>query len=309
MLAFAWAMATELRGEEATSEAPPPPGFSLKKMELGPGQLDVGGSFRLRGEYMDNVNVRGYGEGKSDSLLLFRTRLNFEYRLPDNGPRARVEFQDSRYTWSDLGKETWRRNAPYRDESDLKEAYLEWRGIGGSPFGFKAGRQAIKYGDRHVFGPGDWGNVGKFWWDAVKLMWETDLGQLDLLYGRRVTSRPVRPNTTHFPFEMYTAYFQGKKIKSSDLTLKPDVFYVFKEDDSGTLKGEEGTGDERIHSFGFLVEGQWGPGWDFGGTLIGQTGEYGGDDVKAFNAVARAGHTWTDLLWEPRLAAEVNYGR
>lgn len=305
---FGLAMAAELRGQESIPAAPPPaPEVPLKNLDLGPGRLDVGASLRLRYEFADNVNVRGYGGGASDSLLLFRTRLNVEYRLPDDGPRARLELQDSRYTWSDLGPELWTRNSPYRDTFDVREAYVEWKGIGGSPLGFKAGRQAIKYGDRRVFGPGDWGNVGKFWWDAAKLYWETDRGQLDLVYGRRVTSRPTKPNTTHFPFEMYSAYFQGKAFKSGERSLKPDVFYVFKEDDSGTLKGEAGTGDERIHSAGFLVEGQWGPAWDFGGTLIGQTGRYGGDDVRAYGGNARAGHTWAAAPWTPRLAAEISY--
>jgi len=43
---------------------------------------------------------------------------------------------------------------------------LEWRKTGSSPFGFKAGRQQINYRDNRVFGPGQWGNVGRYTWDA-----------------------------------------------------------------------------------------------------------------------------------------------
>ncbi len=35
--------------------------------------------------------------------------------------------------------------------------------------GLKAGRQSVSYADNRVFGPGNWGNVGRYWWDVVKL--------------------------------------------------------------------------------------------------------------------------------------------
>ena len=43
-----------------------------------------------------------------------------------------------------------------------------------------------------MFGPGEWGNVGRYWWDAAVLRLATDPVQVDLLYGQRVISEPIK---------------------------------------------------------------------------------------------------------------------
>ena len=41
------------------------------------------------------------------------------------------------------------------------------------------GRQIMLYGDRRVFAPAEWGNVGNYWWDAAKLYYDTDSIEVD----------------------------------------------------------------------------------------------------------------------------------
>ena len=124
--------------------------------------------------------------------------------------------------------------------------------------------------------------------------------QIDLLYGRRVISRQVQPNDRHYDFDMLAAYAQIK-----ELPFRLDLFYVLRYDDHGNVRGERGSGDERRHSLGCYVDGRAG-GWDYRGTLVGQFGEYGGDEICAFGMNARVGYTF-DTLWKPRLGVEFSY--
>jgi hypothetical protein len=157
----------------------------LKNIPLGPGKLDLGFDLRTRYEFSDNFEVRGYGTETSDNLLLLRTRINLDYKFTDQA-HVFVEAQDARYWLSDLDQDLWPVNCPFYDEFDLRQAFAEWKRIGGTPLGFKAGRQSISYADKRVFGPGEWGNVGRYWWDAAKLCLTTDPVQVDLLYGQRI---------------------------------------------------------------------------------------------------------------------------
>ncbi len=179
----------------------------LKDIPAGPGKLDIGFDLRTRYEYTDNFDVRRYGTETSDNLLLLRTRLNLDYKFTDQA-HVFVEFQDARYWLSDLNRSLWTENCPFYDEFDLRQAFLEWKHIGDSPFGFKAGRQSISYADRLVFGPGEWGNVGRYWWDAARLCYTTEPVQVDLLYGQRIISEPTHWNDEHYPFQMFAAYAQ-----------------------------------------------------------------------------------------------------
>ncbi len=299
-------------GEETKAAVPPAPAGArkswyspMKDIPAGPGRLDVGFGVRARYEWSDNFDVRRYGTETSDDLMLLRTRVSFDYKFTD---RAHVflELQDSRYWLSDLRRSLWEVNNPFYDEIDVRQAYAEWKHIGGTPFGFKAGRQSIAYGDMHVFGPGEWGNVGRYWWDAAKLYCHTDPVQVDLLYGQRIISEPTSFNDTHFPYEMFGAYAKIRQQSLAQLSLQPDVFYLVNRDDHGTIAGEHGKGDQLTHSFGLYVNGTVGTRWDFACTSVGQLGKYGRDDVEAFGTNARAGYT-LEAPWSPRLGAEFTY--
>lgn len=272
-------------------------------LTLGPGSLDIGLNLRTRYEYLDNFDVRGYGAGLEDHLLLVRTRLSLDYHF-GKPAHVYVEMQDARYWLSDLDRATFTGSNPFHDENELRQAYFEWQKIAGSPAGFKAGRQTITYGDRRVFGPGEWGNVGRYWWDAAKLYCHTDPVQVDLLYGRQIVSDDSGFNDEHFPFEMAAAYAQFRQFTNRTFTIKPDVFYVGRYDTHGDLKGESGVGDEFRHTLGFRFDGRIRTAWDYYGTVAGQFGTYGEDDIATFGAVAGAGYTFPGT-WAPPARSRV----
>jgi hypothetical protein len=276
----------------------------LKDLPLGPGRLAVDFSIRSRYEHYANYNVKQYGTDERDDLLLLRTRLGLAYRLTPPGggsaPRFYVQFQDARHWLSDLERDDFPQTCPYFDQFDVREAYVEWRRLGGTPLGFKVGRQAIWYADKRVFGPGNWGNVGRYWWDAAKLYVETDPVRLDLLYGRRVIREPVTCDDRHFDFDMLAAYARFRR-----LPVRLDAFYVLRYNDEGGVTGESGRGDRRTHSVGLFLDGKAGR-WDYGGTGVWQFGTYGHDDICAFGGNVRLGYTFPGP-WKPRLGAEFTY--
>jgi len=277
----------------------------LKDMPVGPGRLDVGFNLRTRYENMDNFDVRRYGTETSDDLLLLRVRLNLDYKFAEQA-HALLEFQDARYWLSDLDRSLWSENCPFYDVFDVRQVFVEWKRIGGSPVGFKAGRQSISYADGRVFGPGEWGNAGRYNWDALKLYFTTEPVQVDLLYGQRVSSEPSSFNDEHYPYDMFGIYAQVEKLAWDEFSLKPDLFYLVQYDNHGNIAGESGKGDQKIHSPGFFLDGKYGQRWDFCGTLAGQTGDYGRDEVRAYGYNAKVGYTW-DVGWSPRLGGEFSY--
>ncbi|MCL4786827.1 MAG: alginate export family protein [Verrucomicrobia bacterium] len=287
-----------------SQNTPPPsakPWYSpLKNIEAGPGKLDLGLNVRTRYEYLDNFNILHYGTGADDDVLLLRTRLSADYRFTDQA-HTLVEFQDARYWLSDLALSDFGRSSSYYDQFDLRQAYLEWQRIGESPFGVKLGRQILLYGDRRVFAPAEWGNVGNYWWDSAKLYYDTDAVKVDAFYAQRVLSEPKDWNFDHWPYHVGAAYARVKQ-----LPVALDAFYVVKHDWSGSAKGESGPGDETRHTFGFFSERPAGRGWDYGLFAAGQLGEFGRDDIRAFAVIARGGYTFkTD--WKPRVGFEFNY--
>lgn len=279
---------------------------SLKGIPFGPGTLDIGANVRTRYEFTDNFNVRAYGTEDEDNLLLLRTRLSLDYHF-GKPAHAYVEMQDARYWLSDLTRSKFTGSNPFYDEWELRQAFLEWEHIAQSPIGFKAGRQTITYGDRRVFGPGEWGNVGRYWWDAAKLYIHTGLVKADVLYGRQIVSEPSHFNDEHFPYHMAGVYATFRQFTNCHFSVQPDLFYIGRYDTHGNLKDEKGRlGDEIRHTVGARVEGNVCNAWDYYGTVAGQFGTYGKGDIEAFGIIAGAGYTF-EAGWSPRLGAEFCY--
>lgn len=283
---------------EPVSSAPQgsPP---LKNVSIGPGKLDVGLNFRTRYEVFDNFNTLHYDEA-DDDLLLLRTRLSLGYRLAEAN-RFFVEFQDARYTLNRMKRGDFALSCPYYDPFDLRQAWWEWRQMGGSPWSFKAGRQSLLYADRRLFAPAEWGNVGNYWWDGAVLKFERPAISVEAFYAQRVLSEPERWNFRHHPYHVGGLYVRWRQ-----LAVPVDTFYVIKHDWSGGVAGESGQGNEIRHTFGVFSERPEGQAWDYTFFAAGQTGEYGQDAIRAYGLIVRGGYTFA-AAWRPRVGAEFSY--
>lgn len=273
----------------------------LRGITIGPGILDLGGSIRFRYESMDNYSIKGYGTGKTDDVLLSRLRAHLRYTFPE-GPIFSIQGQDARFWLSDLKKDDFGPSCPWLNEFDLRQAYMEWKRIGHSPLGFKIGRQAISYGDNRIFGPGNWGNVGRYTWDVGKLLLNTSLFDLDIFGGQRVFYLKDKFDDEHFPYHVYTAYAQIKSIPGGN---KLDLFYVVKRNPDETTKGEAGIGDLLVQTAGFYGKGKW-QDLDYAGTFAYQFGDYGKDNIRALGLNAEVGYT-PFQRFQPRVAVSLSY--
>ena len=273
---------------------------SLKAIPIGPGRLDLGGTLRLRCESFDNFNIRGYSTDEYDDMVLERLRLTADYHLTDD-THLFLMLQDSHFWRSRFEVDDFTGPCPYENALDLRQAYLEWNHIAGSPFGVKVGRQAIHYRDNRVFGPGNWGNVGRYAWDALKLSIDAESARVDAYFAQRVLYDPHGFDSQHHDFDMWAVYAQLKR-----LPLQLDLFYTLKYDDHGTTTGESGTSDHKRHTMGAYAAHDFGQGWDLCGTVALQRGKYGSDNIDAYGCNVRLGYTF-DAAWSPRLEAEFTY--
>jgi hypothetical protein len=275
----------------------------LKNRHIGCWSLDIGGSLRHRFEHQDNFQVRRYGDpdAPTDTFLLQRFRLEADLRH-ENDWRFFVQMQDARPFGTIFSPEDFALATPYWNPFDLRQAYLERQPDEDRPLGLHVGRQVIFYRDTRVWGPGEWGNVGRYSWDGARLLLETPAARVDLIYAQRVLTLPDRFDVDHYPFHAYGVYARLK-----DLPVEFDLFYIGKStygNDAIRSLGQHEVED--IHSPGFFLDGRWRERWDYGATFAYTMGTREGAPVSAYGGNARLGHTW-DADWKPRLGVQYSF--
>ena len=206
--------------------------------------LSVDAEVRLRYEIQDGFNDKKYGdeptvgEGKDD-FLLSRIRLGMTYKASED-ILARVSIQDSRIFGWEFEDEDWQNgefgmiNNPQSDPLELSQTYIQVKNLAGMTA--TVGRQKIAYGDRRVFGPGEWKNSGKWVWDAAKLSYKKEKHFLDLFYGYTMLHDPDEFSLNHR--HGYTgAGLYGHYAHSDNGAIEPML--ILKRNDDGNTAYEE----------------------------------------------------------------------
>ncbi|NLI16440.1 MAG: alginate export family protein, partial [candidate division Zixibacteria bacterium] len=206
---------------------------------------------RMRYEYQEGFDVRGYNPAAKNGLVLTRIMLDFNLRIADRA-RAFLQLRDARPIWSRLGQDDFASNNPLGDWCDIRQAFIEWLRIAGSPIGIKTGRQQLSYGNQRVFGPGLWGNTGRYVWDALMLKIDLSFLGLDIWTGQYIKNRP--DNWPNRAFDNPKAFVAYGSVKNLPMAL--DIFHATKYDGSGNIAGEIGRGDLLSHSYGIQTRGQ-----------------------------------------------------
>ena len=267
---------------------------------IGNTALTLSGSYRLRAELQNEFHVKNFATGRSEDFLLSRLRLEADVRFSPSA-RVHLQLQDARVVGSSFSDQDFAAgNNPFHDPLDINQAYLElqpWK-----PLQLKIGRQAISFRDRRVFGPGDWGNTGRYAWDAAIIKLTNRWLESNWIAGRFILHDPDRwPNKWA---DGPTAVASYNSIKTLPFLL--DVFYVFKHDDRGITLGETGAGNLASHSLGFWLNGKW-HSWEYGVTAVGQMGKWGSDDIRAYGLVGSLGYQW-QARWQPLLKLQCIIG-
>jgi hypothetical protein len=268
---------------------------------LGSAAVELGGHVRLRVEDDHAFDVRGYRPAIDDLFLLSRVMLDASVRL---SPRHRVflELRDARETGSSLDEEDFPRNNPFADTLDIRQLFYEGLDLAGTGVSVRLGRQQMSYGDQRVFGPGQWGNTGRWAWDAAVVNLKRSHFDADAWVGRPVRNRPDRWPNLSVPEPVVAAAY----VRVLKLPMRLDLFYVHKGDESGTTAGENGSGNLRSHALGIQTEGTRGP-LDYALTGVVQRGAWGQDRIRAGGASGTLG-VRLKAPWQPRIRAVMTWG-
>ena len=290
--------------------------FSLDKSKI---EFDA--NIRERFELWDGMNAKNYGDDSSkaigsldDKILYQRLIAGFVFH-PDKSVNLSAHLQDSRaFGWSlrnskepdafkIRAKNTER---PYyimnpgEEFFEIYDLYIEYKFI--KNLSFKMGRQKISYGDDRIFGPGEWGNTGRWTWDSLKVSYKDNSNFIDVFVGG---TKIHEPKKISIPFEN-TEFWGGGLYSHYELekigSIEP--FYAIK---------KEGSADY-ANTFNFTR--QWLGSrlfsndlnnfvYDF--TFAKEFGDESGKSIDAYGMAAKLGYQFNNFKTKPLLALRESY--
>ncbi len=281
--------------------------------------LRFGTDLRFRYEFQDDFNMKYYGDNppqgssNDDAFLLGRFRAGFDY-LPSYTTHLALWMQDaeawdlaipdSAFYNSTLGDE----NNPYKDRWEIWKAYIETKGVFDLPLTLKAGRQRIFFGDKRVFGPGEWGNTGRWIWDAIRTSYKFNHGFVDVYYGRTMIHNPDEFSLKHRHFYESLGMYSHVDLPENMCGIALEPFFMTKRDNHRRYKGEDGlygSLDSWYVGFRAYKKDLMGLDWDF--TYVRQFGDYADDDIKAYAYHMLLGYTIKNVIMSPGISFEYSY--
>ena len=293
--------------------------FSLVPEIKADNELTFGSNVRLRYEFQDNLNQKYYGanpgRGSSDDgFLLGQFRAGFDYR-----PSKRVHMA----LWMQ-NSEVWDRalpdsvfynknfdtaHNPNKDRWELWDAYLEIKGIFDIPLTFKGGRQRIFYGDNRIFGPGQWGNTGRWIWDATKLSYKFKGGFVDAYYGRTLLHEPSKFSLNHRHGFESVGFYSRFELPKSFFNVVLEPFFMTRDDEHNRYNGEDRrTGDLNSYCVGLRSYRKNIKGFDYDLTYLIQRGDFAHDDIEAYGYHLLLAYTFKKVRLKPRISIEYSFG-
>jgi len=194
-------------------------------------------SVRYRFELWNGMNAKNYGDdsptaiGKLNDKILYQRVITGLTLKPSKKLTVSLHLQDSRaFGWSlrnsqypDLfqirkaGTQTpYYTMNPNEEFFEIYDAYVEYNRLL-QDFSVKFGRQKIFYGDSRIFGPGEWGNTGRWTWDAIKISYKKGENFIDVFGGGTKIHDPLKisipfTNTEFWGGGIYAHYNLLKKI-------------------------------------------------------------------------------------------------
>lgn len=280
--------------------------------------LIFGGAIRFRYEFQDNFSQKYYGNNPArgssdDGFLLGRFRAGLDYRPSQkihlslwmqNSEVWDIALPDSAFYTATFAKE----HNPNKDRWEFWDTYLEVKELFGLPLTVKGGRQRIFYGDNRIFGPGEWGNDGRWIWDAAKVSYSFSGGFLDAYYGRTQLHEPGEFSLNHrHGFESFGIYGHVE-LPERFISLAVEPFFITKVDDHDRYTGGDGAkGDLDSYYLGLRSCMKAYKGFDYDLTFISQQGDFSGDDIEAYGYHILLGYQFTGLFFKPRVSIEYSY--
>ncbi len=294
-------------------------------------RLTFSSNLRLRYEFYDNFNQKYYGErparGKTDDgFLLGRFRAGVDW-YPTDKIHIALWGQHSTCWGSALPDSAFYNNThqfennPNKDYWELYTTFIEVKNLFDAGLGFKIGRQLIAYGNNRVFGPGQWGNSGRYIWDAAKISWKHQRGFVDIYYGRNMLHDVQRFSLRHrHEFESIGLYARYDVLqKTFEISVEPMVFtkrdhhrryrgekqgYYLQPDGSRVTYRKQGALDSWYA--GVRISGKNIKRFDFDATLLQERGDFAKDNLRAYGYHLMLAYN-LPMRFNPRLSIEYSY--
>ncbi len=270
---------------------------------------------RFRYEYQHNFNIKSYGDkpvigSKNDGFLLGRVRTGLKFNLSKNiilslGVQHSLSW-DTTLTNDDFYNKKFKiKNNPYKVYFEPFKTYLQIKNLFSIPLSLKIGRQLIYFGDHRIFGPGSWGNTGRWDWDAIKFSYKIKNDFISIYYGRTILHKFNQFSYNHRHGYESFGFYSSFLIITSPFKLKIEPFAMTKKDYHNNYKSEQGFYDDlNSYYYGARVVVKDFYNFVFDTTYIKQVGKYSKDDIDAYGYHFLIGYNLKNLL----LDFEYTYG-
>jgi hypothetical protein len=273
-------------------------------------------SIRERFESWNGLNAKNYGNSDGvgnlhDNILLQKIIAGFNY-TPNDKITISTHLQDSRaFGWSlrnakypnlfkikEPGTETpyYVRN-PNEEFFEIHDLFFEYKGLLNDSLIIKAGRQKIYFGDKRIFGPGEWGNTGSWSWDAIKFSYSNNSNYVSAFIGGTKIHDPQKTSIPFTNTEFWGGGIYAHYHFPNIINIEP--FYAYKTAGSAdyinTLSFQRHWTGVRLfypdyHSFAY----------DF--TIVKEFGHENNQRIDAYAYVAQIGYQFKSLFSKPKLS-------
>jgi hypothetical protein len=258
--------------------------------------LSLGGQLRGRYQYTGNPNW-GDDPEDEDGVFLQRYLLHGSLHL-GNHVRFYTELVSA------FDSDTVGGSSPIeQDDLDINQGFLDVRLKldDDTAFTVRSGRQEWRFGSQRLISQRDGtGKPRRF--NGLRMMLETSRWQINGLAAYLADNGlGVFDDDAVRSQSLWGLYAVGSPLWLPAGTL--DLYYLGYENDAAAF--DQGLDDERRHTLGVRLAGEYNA-WDWNWELIGQFGEFGTADIRAWSLATDTGYTWTGVSWQPRLGLSAN---
>lgn len=279
-------------------------------------------SVRQRFELWNGMNARNYGDDRPNAIgelndhhFYQRIIAGFTWN-PSDQLTVAAHLQDSRaFGWSlrnsiypDLYKiksagtvDPFYTMNPQEEFLGLYDAFAEFRDLVPGLI-LKFGRQKIFYGDNHIFGPGDWGNTGRWTWDALKVTYHKGKHNFDIFAGGTKIHDPLKFSIPFTQTEYWGGGIYGNMNLGKSWHLEP--FYALKMPGSADYIRDL---DFNRHWAGFRFYNSNFHSFILDATLVRQFGSETGKRIHAYGWFAKLGYQFSTIPLKPIISLRESF--
>ena len=260
--------------------------------------LALGGEIRESYQYTHNP-VWGDDPQDDDGVFLQRYGLLGDLRL---SPSVRLFGQ----IYSALENGRAGPTSPVdENQLDVQQAFVELAApLPADGQGLlRAGRQELRYGSGRLVDVREGTNVRRKFDGALGRLAQGDW-RLDLIAARPADDEPgFLDDGTNGSQALWGAYATARAPGWLPFGSSLDLYYLGYRNDQASY--QQGTAAETRETLGARLWGER-AGWDWNWELIGQAGEFGHGDIRAWSVATDTGFTWREAPLTPRLGLSAN---